>query len=106
MNGEQNASIFHAAFVTLGFVFRNAHTNQGSSDSTYRSAYASSSQGCHNRAGSDKWPQAGNGNGADAEQPSHGSADDRSRSSAGGCTLRRLRVLFMRKIFRPRTLWE
>ena len=42
MHGEQDSTFFDPAFVTLGFVFRNTHADEGSRNAANGAAYADS----------------------------------------------------------------
>src|SRR6267378_1517737 len=83
MDRDQDPAIFNSAFVTLGFVFRDAHSHERSSDATDRASHSGSSESGHDRAGGDKRTQSRNSESANAHQPSHGPAED--DSGAGTC---------------------
>jgi len=54
MNGKQDAALIQTSFVTLGFVLRNAQTNQRTGDTTDSGTDSHPCQRGHNRARCDE----------------------------------------------------
>jgi hypothetical protein len=54
MDGKQNPSLHHAAFVTLSFELGNPETRHSAGDTFDRASRTYTGEGCNNRAGSDE----------------------------------------------------
>src|ERR1700722_1223943 len=61
VDGEQNATVFYAAFVAFGFVLGNAHADQGSGQAADCASDPDACQCGHDRSGGNEWPEAGDG---------------------------------------------
>lgn len=92
--------MFYAALVPFCFIFRNAQSDQGASQSTQGASRPRSSKSRHHRAGRNERPYPRNCQRADSCQPSERSAQDRARSGTGRGSFRSFRVLLVREIFR------
>src|SRR5579862_4383480 len=101
MDREQNPSLFDSTFITLGFILRNTHTNQSSSNATHCTSNTHPGKSSHNRTCGNQRTNTRNGERADAREPPQASANYSSggytRSRAFGC----LRVFLVGKIFCP-----
>src|SRR5580658_2264761 len=99
MNGEQDAAVFHAAFVALGFVLWDTEANQGTGEAANRAAYAESGQRGHNRPRRDEGPQSRDGQRSDSCEPAQTTADDCASSRARRRAFGRLGSFFVSEIF-------
>lgn len=84
MNAKKDAAFFDAAFVALGFVFRDAHADESPGNAADSAAYADSGESGHDGTGGDEGTEAGNGQGSDAGQPAEAAAYYGSGGGAGG----------------------
>src|SRR5712671_4112632 len=88
VHGEKESSFFDPAFVTLGFEFWNAHTDQGSRNPADHSTRAGAGERSHDRTSGDQRPDSRNCERTNSSQPSQSAADDRTRSCSGRGSLR------------------
>src|SRR5579864_2062647 len=98
MYGKQNAAIFHSAFVSLGLVFRNSHSNQGSGNSTDGATNARARKGGDNRPSGNKRSQSRYRQCTNTQQPPHCTAEDDSCSRARCSSFWCLGTFLVRKI--------
>src|SRR5712692_231043 len=106
VDGKQNAAFFHAAFVSFCFILGNAHADESSRDTADRATYSDTGQGSHNWSRGDKWPQSGNGQGADPCEPTQTAADHRACAGSRRGAFRSFGALFMRVVFCAFILWK
>src|SRR5438045_794042 len=106
MDGHQDATAANAALVTFCFVLGNAGANQGSGESTDRTANADTTEHPHDGSGGDERADSRDGECADAGEPAQSSSNHCAGRTAGYSTLRRLRLLFVREIFRALVIGE
>src|ERR1017187_9735464 len=100
MYRQQNTAPFDSAFVPLGLILRDAHTDECADQSADRAANSQAGQGSHNRAGRNERTEARNRQCADTDQQSQGAAHYPPGSHASGRSLGRLRVLLMSELLR------
>jgi hypothetical protein len=60
VSGEKYASLLDPAFIAFGFIFGNAHADEGTDEAAHPAAEAEASQGPHDRAGGDERSYARN----------------------------------------------
>src|SRR5205814_2224084 len=87
---QQDAATFHAPFIALCLILRDAHANQGSRDAADRAPNSRSSQSSHDRTSRDERPESGNGERANSGQPAKSAAEQSSRTCSGRSTFRGL----------------
>src|SRR5579872_2025443 len=100
MHGEQDSAFLDPAFVTLGFVFGNAHADQSSRDAANCAADAHPCQSSNYRAGCNERADARNCQRTNAGQPTESSANHGTSCSPGCGSLGGLSVLFDCEVFR------
>src|SRR5579872_3944426 len=100
MHGEQDPAFFNPAFVALGFVFGNAHADEGSRNAADGAAYAHSSESSDDWAGCNERADAGNCQRTNTRQPTKGSANYSASCGAGSCPLGCLRFFLNCEVFR------
>ena len=83
MDRNQDAAVFDAAFVTLGFILRNAHADQRADEAARRAADTEPGQRAHDRTRRDERSKAGDGERADAGKQAQRSAHYSARGRAG-----------------------
>lgn len=84
--------------VTLCFELRNAEPNQTASDAAHGCTGCCAAEGSHNRSGSNKRSDAGNGECADAGDPAECAADDATGCDAGRDSFGRFGIFSVGKI--------
>src|ERR1700722_1978665 len=94
MYGDENAAILHAAFVALGFVFGNAHSDECADQAASCCADAKTCKSAHDGTCRDERSKARNRESADSCKEPERAAHDAARGCACGGTFRRFRVLF------------
>src|SRR6185369_10122455 len=77
VNRKKDAAALDPAFVSFGFIFRNAHADQRADDAAYRAADAHTRKGRNNWTCGNKGTDAGDREGADSSQPSYRPAERR-----------------------------
>jgi hypothetical protein len=75
-------------------------------DAADRTTYTSASERGHDGASSDERPQPRNGDGTDAEQPTHGAAENRAGTCSGRGALGGFGIFLVGEIPRPGVLRE
>src|ERR1700688_2664818 len=98
MHGKQNTAFFYASFISLGFVFRDAHSDERACKAADNSARTRARKSCHDRAGGDERTEAWNRQRSDADKPAQSPANHRSGSCSGGGPFGGLGGLFVSKI--------
>lgn len=106
VDGDQDVAALDLAFVTLGFKFRDAHSDERARNAAHRAAEGRAAEGRHDRAGRNERAHAGNRQRANARQPAQRPAEDAAGNAAGRRAFRRLGVLFVREILRARLIGE
>jgi len=106
MNGKKNTSLFQTSFVTLGLVFRNAHTDQRTSNSANGSSNSQPRQTCHDRACGYERAKSWDRQQADACEYPERSTQHGSGASSGGRALWRFRGFFCGYRLRAQILWK
>ena len=92
MHRNEDVSSLNPALVTFGLILRNAHPDEGPSDSSNCTANRRTTKGGNDRSGCDERADAGNRESANSNQPSQGSADCTACRNTRNCALGGLRV--------------
>src|SRR4051812_2523614 len=79
MDGDEDVPFADLAFVLLGFVFRNAESDQRSCQAANGCTEGCSAERCHDRTGRDEWADSGDRERADADQPAKSAAENSAR---------------------------
>ena len=61
MNRDKDATFLYFALIALGFIFRDAQTDQGSSEPTDAGANGTAAKRRHDRSSGNEGPKARNG---------------------------------------------
>src|SRR3954453_20791765 len=95
MYGQEDSAVLDQAFVALGFVFRNAHSDQSANQPAHDAASAGTRKRTHDGTCGDERPKAWNGECTDSGQKTQRTTDDRSRSGARRRAFRGFGSLFV-----------
>jgi hypothetical protein len=95
---KQNAAVLYVALVTSCFVLRYAHSDQGSSDSSYRASNSYSGQCSHDWACRYERSNTGNREGTNPDQPAKSATEYCSRSRPCCRTFGRFSMFFVSKV--------
>src|SRR5262245_40371443 len=104
MDGEQIPTIPHSTFISPGFIFGNANSDQPTENSSGRSYGASASQSRNNRACRDESSETRNREGTDTDKPAQRATQHDSGARARNDTLWSFARLSMAEIFGPDVL--
>src|ERR1700692_1226456 len=98
MNGDKDAALLHFSLITLGFVLRDAQSDQGSGQATDSGTNGSASERRHNWSGSNEWAQARYGQCTNTGQQSNRASNDSSCTGDDRRTFGHLCCLFVSEI--------
>ena len=101
MDRDQNVALFDFSLVSFRLILRDAHADKGAGQPAHGGAYPGARQRSHDRPRSDKRPDTGNGQRADAHEPSQYPPYSSPSARSGRRTFGSLGVLLVRKISCP-----
>src|SRR5690348_11175011 len=94
VDGQQNSTALHAAFVLFRLKFGHAHSDERASESPDHSACADSCERGDERAGSKQRADSRDGQRANASEHSQRAANHGASACAGGCAFRGFRIFY------------
>ena len=98
MNRNEDVPLADFTFISFGFEFRNAQTDQTTGDPTHGGSNCDATQRGDNRTGCNERPDPWNGQSADSGDPTQCPADDTACAGSSDSAFRGLGVLFVSEV--------
>src|SRR5664279_1042855 len=98
MNRNENVTFLDLAFITLGFEFRNAQTDESTGNAADGCSYGHPAQRGDNRSGGDKGADSRNGQCANARDPAQRPDHSTTSDSTGDSSFRSFGTLLVREV--------